>query len=208
VVSATTTDVRTDVPRTDQRVLLGIAVGCLAVFVLLAVLVWHVEGPIGLDDAIAAIGTSSGQLLRRLAFLGSLQFVITALIATAIVAYALRDYAGVAICAVGPALAGVVGLVAKHVIDRSIAAALGYPSGHATMAAALAAVIVVIAYRVGGAWAAAFLAVAAAVIPVLVSVAVVRIGWHYPTDVIGGIALGVGVVFGTAAVFTGARQRA
>jgi undecaprenyl-diphosphatase len=207
-VSGTATDVRTEAPRTDERVLLAIAAGCLAVFAVLAVLVWHAQSPIALDDAIATIGRSPDVLLHRLAFLGSLQFVITALIATATVAYTRRDYWGVVICAVGPALAGVVALVAKHVIDRPIGSAQGYPSGHATMAAALAAVIVVIAYRLGGAWAAAFLAVAAAVIPVLVSVAVVRIGWHYPTDVIGGVALGVGFVTGTAAVFAGALQRA
>jgi len=75
---------------------------------------------------------------------------------------------------------------------------LSYPSGHTTLAAALAALIVVVAYRLGGARATAIAAVPAALIPLAVTIAVVRLGWHYPTDAVGGLALGVGVVTWTA----------
>src|SRR5947209_15829132 len=154
-MAAPTTDVRTLAPRAHQYVLFGIAAGGLAVFAVLAVLVWHARGPIGLDDAIARIGNEQDLLLRRLAFLGSPEFVFTGVFVTATVAFALRDYGGVVICAVGPTLAAVVGLLAKHVIDRPISTGQAYPSGHATLAAALATVVVVIAYRRGGVWAAA-----------------------------------------------------
>jgi membrane-associated phospholipid phosphatase len=58
-------------------------------------------------------------------------------------------------------------------------------------------VLVVVAYRLGGARAAAIVAVPATLLTAGVGVAVVRLGWHYPTDAIGGAALGVGVVCGT-----------
>jgi hypothetical protein len=37
-------------------------------------------------------------------------------------------------------------------------------------------------------------------LPLAVSLAVVRMRWHYATDAIGGIALGAAVVFGEAVV--------
>src|SRR5437588_12066644 len=101
-MAAPTTDVRTLAPRAHQYVLFGIAAGGLAVFAVLAVLVWHARGPIGLDDAIARIGNEQDLLLRRLAFLGSPVFVFTGVFVTATVSFALRAYGSVSISAFRP----------------------------------------------------------------------------------------------------------
>jgi undecaprenyl-diphosphatase len=138
--------------------------------------------------------------VRRIAWLGSPLFVLPAVLAVAVVAYARRDDVGVAICVVGPALAGLCELAGKPVVGRLKGDQLSYPSGHCTLAAALAALIVVIAYRLAGARAAAIAVAPAALIPLLVAIAVVRLGWHYPTDAVGGVVLGVGVVCATAVV--------
>ena len=173
----------------------AVAVLSLVLFAVLLIVVWHMRGPIGVDRALdGATRQPNVQLLSRLARLGSEGFVFLGVAAVAVVAYACRDKPGVAICVVGPALAAVCELIAKPVVHRMDRYFLSYPSGHATLSASLAALIVVVAYRLGGARAAAVAAVPAAVLPLLVSVAVVRLRWHYPTDAIGGVALGVGVV--------------
>jgi membrane-associated phospholipid phosphatase len=193
------------IARTEQRertstnlALVGIAAVSLAVFALFAVAVWHLRTPIGLDDVLASAPRYS-RTLHRLAWLGSPTFAAIWVTVAALVAYAWRDNVAVAVCVAGPVLAGVAGTVAKPVVHRMIGPALAYPSGHATLAAALAAVIVWMVYRRRGRHAAALTAIAAAAIPLAVSIAVVRLGWHYSTDAIGGIALGVGTVCATAA---------
>jgi membrane-associated phospholipid phosphatase len=188
----------------QRRVLWVVAAVALAVFAVLAVMVWHVHGPVGLDTAVGGLRRRTATQLRRAAYLGSPAFVFTVVLVLAVVAFARRDALGVALCIVGPALAGIGELVAKPIVHRLQHSALSYPSGHATLSAALAALIVVLAYRLGGARAAAVAAGPAAVLPVVASLAVVRLGWHYPTDAIGGAALGIGAVCATAAVLAAA----
>jgi membrane-associated phospholipid phosphatase len=172
------------------------------VFVALAVVVWHGRGPIGIDDLLggAAFGPRPHMLrLHHLTSLGAPLFVVPALVVVAVVAAVRRDAVAVALCAIGPALAGLCVLVAKPTVDRLRGSADSYPSGHATLAAALATTLVLVAYRLGGVRAAAIVAVPATLLAGGVAVAIVRLGWHYPSDAIGGAALGVGVVCGTYA---------
>jgi undecaprenyl-diphosphatase len=119
-------------------------------------------------------------------------------LAVGTVAFAARRRGTTLLCLVGPALAGLCELLAKPVVDRLNDGSLSYPSGHATLAAALATLIVIVAHQLGGRKT-ALAAAPSAALPLIVSVAVVRLGWHYPTDVIGGIGLGVGVVCAAAA---------
>lgn len=199
-METTATAAHGDAPPRGQDVLVGIAVACLAVFAALLVVVWHVHGPVGLDHTLGYTRPSYAETWRRVALLGSPWFVIPALLIVATAAYAVEDRVAVAVCVLGPALAAIFAeLVAKPVVDRVISSALSYPSGHVTLAASLGAVLVFVAYRLGGGRAAAVAAVPAAALAVLESIAVVQIGWHYPTDAIGGIAVGVGVVCAVAA---------
>src|SRR3954447_1681932 len=195
------------IARTEQRertstnrALVGIAAVSLAVFALFAVAVWHLRTPIGLDDVLDT-ARSTSTTLHRLAWLGSPVFAVLAFGALALVAYAWRDNVALAVCITGPVLAAAARVVAKPVVHRLKDSSLTYPSGHATLAAALAAVIVWMVYRRRGRHAAALTAIAATAIPLAVSIAVVGLGWHYSTDAIGGIALGVGTVCATAAAF-------
>ena len=176
--------------------LLVAAAVAAVVFVAVALVVWHAHGPVGVD------GTYRLELwsprLHHQAFLGSPQFVFTVAGLLAVVALARRDLFAAALCAVGPALAGLCEIGVKHVVGRTLGSSLSYPSGHATLAAALAAVVAVLAFRAFPWRVAAALSAVVAVLPLVVSVALVRLGWHFPTDVVGGMALGVGVVCGTA----------
>lgn len=199
----------------------------VAVLVVLAVTVFHVRGPLGIDRAIG--GPRGGpsttnpleQLLpagwtwarwsryRRLAWLGSPQFVLAVAALIVVAASIRRDRALAIVAAIGPAGAGLVGWLLKRPIDRLIGGTRSFPSDHATLAGALAALIVLTAYRVGGTRAALLAVLPAAVMPALASIALVRLGWHYPTDVAGGLALGVGGVCAVALVVTtraGARR--
>ena len=180
--------------------LVGIAAVSLAVFALFAIAVWHLRTPIGLDDVLESAKEHSATQ-QLLAWLGSPLFTALAIAVAVVVAYSWRDHVAVAVCVVGPAVAAIVRVIAKPVVHRLDGTALTYPSGHATLAAAVAAVVVWLAYRRGGRHAALLALGPAAVLPLAVSVAVVRLGWHYPTDTIGGIGLGVGAVCATAVAF-------
>lgn len=72
-----------------------------------------------------------------------------------------------------------------------------FPSGHATMAAALTVTLVALLWRTGWRWP---LIVVGALYTLLMGVSRVYVGVHYPTDVLGGWALGIGWSAGTAMV--------
>ncbi|MBV9285720.1 MAG: phosphatase PAP2 family protein, partial [Acidimicrobiia bacterium] len=126
---------------------------------------------------------------------------VTIVVAVVVVAvWALRrDALAAVVCMAGPTLAGVFSVVAKHGVGRLHGSSLSYPSGHETLAAALGAAVVFAAWRLGGRRAGAVAAVVAVPYAALVGTALVRLGWHYPTDVIGGVAVGVGFVCAGAA---------
>lgn len=90
----------------------------------------------------------------------------------------------------GPLLGGLLELAAKHAVGRLMGTGLTYPSGHAVGAAAVGTVL---ALAARGRW--RLLACGmAAVVELGVAVAVVALGWHFPTDALGGLALGTGSV--------------
>ena len=167
------------------------------VFVALAVVVWHHHG-----HTVPSVVTTAptGVRLQRVAWLGSPQFVFTVAGVMALVALVRRDVFTAVLWAAGPALAGLCGIGAKHLVGRTSGGELSYPSGHATLVAALVAVIAVLAFRAVSWRMATAVSVVLAVVPVAVCVALVRLGWHFRTDVVGGVALGVGVVCGLALV--------
>jgi undecaprenyl-diphosphatase len=70
----------------------------------------------------------------------------------------------------------------------------GFPSGHATSAATVAAALLVLVVVVGPARAGVFAWVASIGFALLVGVSRVYLGVHWPTDVLGGYVLGAGWV--------------
>ena len=129
-----------------------------------------------------------------LARLGSTRVLVAGVVVLGIIALVSRDRARALSCVMAPLVAVlIVELVAKPLVGRHFegSTALSYPSGTVTAVAALAAGAVLVAPRM------AKLAVAllggAATASVCVAVVILR--WHYPTDALGGVCVGVGAVF-------------
>jgi len=102
-----------------------------------------------------------------------------------------RDWTRALACAAGPPLALLVGeLVVKPAVGRTLGSSFSYPSGSTVGAAALAMALVLAA---SPRWRVLAVAVAAAY-ALWMTVAVLALRWHFPTDVMAGLALGVGLV--------------
>ena len=97
---------------------------------------------------------------------------------------------GAGLGAAGGPLATVVGidLIVKPVVGRTFDGVLSFPSGTVTAVAALATVAL-LATPDPWRWGAG---VAGGTVTVLMAVAVIGLGWHYPTDALGGLAFGAG----------------
>lgn len=94
-------------------------------------------------------------------------------------------------CLVSPSLAlATCELVVKPLVGRHIGTGLSYPSGSTVGAAALSTALVLAVPR---RWRLTTLVVAIGY-TLWMSVAVVALGWHYPTDALAGAAWGIGVV--------------
>ena len=136
---------------------------------------------------------------KDFATLGSETALVIGVIAVFLIAL-LRDWVRAAACAIAPVVAVlIVQHLAKPLVDRHIgfAGASSYPSGTVTAVAALATALVLAMPRVTR----PFVAVAGMATTVMVSAAVIVLRWHYPTDALGGIGVGVGAVLIVDAVF-------
>jgi membrane-associated phospholipid phosphatase len=102
-----------------------------------------------------------------------------------------RDRARAAALLAGP-LCAVIGtdVIVKPVVGRTFHGVLSFPSGSVAAVAALGTVAV-LATPDRWRWGAG---VAGGTVTVLMAVAVIGLGWHYPTDTLGGLALGSGAV--------------
>jgi undecaprenyl-diphosphatase len=102
-----------------------------------------------------------------------------------------RDRVRALACLIGPPLALIAGeLVVKPAVGRTIGGLLSYPSGSTVGAAALATAGVLACPR---RWR-SIAAIAATLFGLWMAVAVVALGWHYPSDAFGGLLFGTGVV--------------
>jgi membrane-associated phospholipid phosphatase len=131
-------------------------------------------------------------VLLRIAWLGSLRVLVIAIVLCGLVSL-VRDRRRALSCLLGPlASVLVTERVAKPLVARHVSAfgATSYPSGTVTAIAALASIVVLISparvkfftVPLGGACV------------VAVSIAVVALRWHFPTDTLGGIGVGCGGV--------------
>jgi len=133
--------------------------------------------------------------------LGSPYLVLAVAALLAGVALHRRDPVAVGICVAGPLLAiGLTELVGKPLVDRHLHQTLAFPSGHATDAGVVAALALVLLFRWAGSGPLALGTPLAAMVPILVSIAVVGLGRHYATDAVAGVAVGVAGVLSIAAV--------
>ncbi len=116
------------------------------------------------------------------------------LIAGAVLAAALAfpsDRRRALACMLGPLLVAViVEYAAKPAVGRTLEGVLTFPSGNvADVSAVVTALVLAVPRRARFA-----VAVLAAAVVVAVSVAVIGLRWHYPSDAAGGAVLGVGAV--------------
>ena len=88
----------------------------------------------------------------------------------------------------------------KHAIGRPRPedASLGFPSGHATAAAAFFGAVIYLAGSLRRAWVRSAVRAVAVTIIVLVAVARVVLRAHWPSDVLAGVALGLGLASAAA----------
>ena len=149
-------------------------------------------GPIFLDDwGLSFIHPAVGDSFYvRVTDLRSVPFLLAGSILAALMAVG-RDRLRALACLVGPGLSVVlVEWLLKPVIARRFAEVLSFPSGSTTVVASVAT-----------AWALAvprrFVPVAVVVGTFLVGlecIAVIALQWHLPTDALGGVVVGTGVV--------------
>jgi membrane-associated phospholipid phosphatase len=188
----------------------AVIAGCCAVIVLvLAVLVAHTSGPDALDRAVDSwLRARLGGHQRLLTLLMDPGEPVQSIILTAVVAaacLAARRIEGAALTVVSALLAsGIAELILKPIVHRTLGTFVVYPSGHTCRAFMLAAVIVVLMISAPRRPVRTGVAVAVGAILFLagcaVGVAVICLNFHYFTDTVGGAALGVCVVIGTAFV--------
>lgn len=197
----------------------GLAVASAGLFAMAAALAIPVHGgnsPLRVDQAASRV-VDSGRLARlvsithveRLWHSGQMPVFLAFGLPMAAAGFALGvalfagargDWRAAVLSLTGPLLALLLTeMVAKPLVDRRSGGALAYPSGHATVAAAVAVLALVLLQRWGG-WHALLVAGPLAVlVPVLTGLLLVRAGWHYPTDILGGTAVGAATVLALTA---------
>ena len=192
-----------------SRLLLGIGPELVAGVLVLGIALQDVRGPVRGDRRASAEFATTSKTERSkwhdVAGIGSEIPVVVSVLVFAGWAATRRDWRGVAVALIGPSAAlFLTELVLKPLVDREAAnGTYSYPSGHATIVAALATTALLLVYRYVGPrfallWSPYAIAVAGAV-----AFAVVALRWHYVTDSVGGVALGVGVVLLVAVVTDG-----
>ena len=153
------------------------------------------------DLELSVLWTKPG--LTTMAALGGPSALIAAMLCVLTLSWWRRDAVLGALALIGPVLAGAITeWIGKPLVDRRIDGVHpSFPSGHVTTAAAIAALLWVAARRTSRSPLRALAPIVWA-IPAIVSVAVLRLGWHVATDAIAGVGVGMGVVFGSLAALT------
>ena len=190
-----------------RRNTLAVAAGCLVVFVVLAVIVRSIDGPLEGELRVSRFVLdhpflSSGFWQHVIDLAGALPLVC-AIATLVLVAMLARDGFIAIVASVGPALA--IGLsegVAKPLVARPEGPLYGFPSSHSTSVAAVACVAALLIQRHSSRVGFAIGAPLLALVPTAMMVALIRHHHHFVLDTIAGIALGVGTVCGLAGLLS------
>lgn len=183
-----------------------LAVALLAIALFAADLVGVEDGVIGAEDRSfdlwihSALGPPSYPFFELMTALGSTIAHIVAVAIVVLVLVVLRLWATVILVVVAEGGAALMEELVKLVVARPrprlfhhVVAASGpsFPSGHATNAIALAIVVIFLVWRFTQRHdLTALTAVVALTYAALVGLSRLVLGVHYPTDVLGGFALG------------------
>jgi membrane-associated phospholipid phosphatase len=184
---------------------LGIGILLLGIAALAGVAFVHRPWPNRLDiwgDSLLP-GNLNSHWAHDFVTLGSMPVFIASVIMVSFIGI-LRDWIRAIACATAPVLAVlIVQEIAKPLVDRhySVTDGLTYPSGTVAAVAALATAVTLVMPRKAR--------IPAAVLSSLAitgtAAAVVVLRWHYPTDALGGIAVGIGSVLTIDAALHGPR---
>jgi len=157
-----------------------------------AFIVWLRPGGNIVDRwGFSALPTSPhSTFLLRIADLGGLPLLLGGSTLAAVVVMGVDQRRAIA-CFCGPLIAAVlVEWVMKPLVGRQYLEVLCFPSGSVAVVAAVSTSWVLAVPR----WLRWPVIVAGAALVVLMSVTVVAVRWHYPTDALAGASLAVGVV--------------
>ena len=195
------------IPARLRGVAVALLVACVAVVAVLGMRFAGHTRPGRLDAAIDAAFRSGlapyHGVLEFLARFGDLPLVTAMTAALVLGCAAARRWRGAVLAAVAvPVADGLAEGVLKPAIGRTLRGWLSYPSGHATSSFALATISVIL--LAAPSWprvpavARRLLMLGAILLAVAVPSAMVGLGLHYFTDIVGGAALGVGTALLTA----------
>jgi membrane-associated phospholipid phosphatase len=149
-------------------------------------------GPNRLDHwGFAELGPSlHSTLLARITELGDLPALVVGSVLAALIVGG-RDRARAVACLCGPVLAVIlVDWLIKPLVGRRYLEVLTFPSGSVAAIAAVSSAWVV---ALPGWWRAVAVVVGSVLVAAMM-VAVIALRWHYPSDALGGAAVGVGTV--------------
>ena len=180
-----------------RRWTFAVAIACGAAVVLLGVKVHGMGHPLRIDLAMGRrLPVLSPRLADNIMALGrGAKFAFFVAVLTG-VALALRDRSSAVVAVVAaPVAMALTEWVGKPLAGRVEPLGPGYPSGHVTAAAVIAALIVVIGWRRWGWWGVAALLPVGLGITSYMAITVVQLHFHYFSDAVGGALVG----FGTAA---------
>lgn len=135
---------------------------------------------------------SSSHVANEIVKLGSLPALVGGIVVIFLAAI-FRDWVRAFVAGAAPAIAVlVVEHVAKPMVGRAInGGGYTYPSGTVTVVASLAAALLLVAPSLLR----PLVLVLGIAAVAAVGVAVIVLRWHYPTDVVGGVCVGIGSVF-------------
>lgn len=161
----------------------------------LGCLVYGDDRPTGFDRDVADALPAQSDALALLADLGNTVPITLLALVTALAATKLRR-PDLMVAAVAAPLAGaILSVLGKHLVDRDGPEGLAYPSGHATVVAALAVVVVLLATELPTVKRIALQAGSGLVV-LGSSAGLVTEDYHYATDTMGGMCLGIATTTG------------
>jgi membrane-associated phospholipid phosphatase len=196
------------IPPSARRPAAVVALCCLAVGVVIAILVAHTSSPTPVDRPVDSwllshFGTHLPTLSTQVANLGGLRESTIIIAVIVLACLAVRRLNGAVLAVVsGIAVAELTEHVVKPLVHRTLTGFLVYPSGHTASAFTAATVVTVLLLNPPRMRPRPALTIAVATLTGLVgcfvAAAMISLAFHYFTDAIGGAAIAVAVVIAVA----------